>query len=184
MSINLWTENDRMIPCKQTFLAGQQSGPRLSVLIWQQQIVFMVAPQPSIRPATEDLADNTRGHTIAMETAFKSSLINNNGCWHGTKRKTGERGTGQSSVSCVLFGQNLAPVWVGQILTLQKNFNQYSTTWSLVLIKNRTVTVKYCPALTEQDFWLKVNVFTKNCTFVELTTTINILLTFSTQICD
>lgn len=105
MSVNVRAENGGMLPCKQTFLAGQQLGGKcLSGLIWQKQIVFMAAPRPSIRPATEDLDDSGRGHIVATETAFESSRINDIGCWHETKRR---REMGGETVRPVLVVSSL-----------------------------------------------------------------------------
>lgn len=86
MSVNVRAEFS--LVNKHSWLVSNQ-GPCLSGLIWQQQIVFMAAPRPSIRPATEDSDDSSRGHTVTTETAFESSHINDIGCWHETKRKTG-----------------------------------------------------------------------------------------------
>lgn len=104
-------------------------GPCLSGLIWPQQIAFMAAPRPSIRPATEDLVDSSRGHVVATETAFESSHINDTGCWHETKRKrkAGKREGRTKSVSVVLsldrtglqFGWDATEL--SQPLTLQCN---------------------------------------------------------------
>lgn len=87
MCVKLWAENVGKLPWKQTFPARQQLGPCLSGLIWQQQIVFMAGPQPSIRSVTEDQLDSSRGHIVTTETAFESGNINNIGRWHETKRK-------------------------------------------------------------------------------------------------
>lgn len=74
----------------------------------------MATPRPSIRSATESPVNGGGGHTVATETAFKSSHINDIGCWHETKRKkkkdrAEKKGMGPSNVSCALFGLDWAP---------------------------------------------------------------------------
>lgn len=93
-------------------------GTCLSALIWLQQIVFMAAPWPSIRPATEDLPNSSRGHVVTTETAFESTHINNTGCWHETKRerKMGERGMNQARVGCVRLDSSLSKTILSQAL--------------------------------------------------------------------
>lgn len=91
-------------------------GPCLSGLIWQQQIVFMATPRPSIRPATEDLVDSSRGsHCRHGDRLWKQPYKRYRVlAWNKEKEKDGERGTGEARVSCVLFRQNQAPAWVRQ----------------------------------------------------------------------
>ena len=79
-----------MLPCKQTFLAGQQSW---AMFVWPNLATAdsLYGHLLAINQAAEDLADNSRGHTVTTETAFKSSHINDIGCWHETKRKSAGR---------------------------------------------------------------------------------------------
>lgn len=91
--IHLRAENGGMLPCKQTFLAGQQLG---AMFVWTNLATAdsLYGRPLAINQAAEDLADNSRGHTITTETAFKSSHINEMGCWHETKRKRAGRRDG------------------------------------------------------------------------------------------
>ena len=73
-------------------------------------------PPPAINQAcTEGLVVSSRGHTVATETAFESSHINDIGYWHETKRKGRTEGDGRPvHVGCVLFGRNRGPAWERQ----------------------------------------------------------------------